>query len=626
MSLRTKLLVFSIILALIPVVIVGTRMIQITKDELKSSANEHLSAVASRVAQDIDNATRLEPLRLIRKAVENKNLGGKEKLSLLTEVIKNVTEIVGVQISVEGYTSPMLVTQVEFSNHLKSASLVPEEVLELKPDRIRALLKEDNIFVGDLVYLPEADAWLLTIILRLDKDKFGYPATLSARINLDSLKQSIEKDEQTHKIFITLIDPEGRQIFDINRTDIRSRKLVRTTIELLASDTRISGVEPYIRPSGDKMLGAYDFPTTLNWGINVEKNNSDAYMAVNKMVRDWYYSIIAGFSFAVVAAIIVSVSLTGPLRRLTQAAHRISGGDLSFRIKGREKKDEIGQLSQTFNKMLGDLRQYMTDLEETTKAKERVESELNLAKEIQESFLPKTFPELEDIEIWGKCDPAREVGGDYFDFFQLNDKHYGMVIGDVSGKGVAAALFMAVSRTLFRILSAQEQSPDRVLTEFNDRLVALDQGSNMFITLFYGVFNMETGRLLYSTAGHNMPYIISSQKTEVGQRSEDGGRRFQMLPPIEQTMVAGIMDGMTMGSAETWLHSGDAIVLYTDGMTEAVDDHEEEFGEDRLEDHLNAYFNLSAKDMCERLIEDVKLFQTGRPQFDDMTMFILKVK
>jgi len=340
-------------------------------------------------------------------------------------------------------------------------------------------------------------------------------------------------------------------------------------------------------------------------------------MAVNKMVRDWYYSIIAGLSFAVIAAIIVSVSLTGPLRRLTQAAHRISGGDLSFRIEGREKKDEIGQLSHTFNQMLGDLRQYMTDLEETTKAKERVESELNLAKEIQESFLPKTFPELEKIDIWGKCDPAREVGGDYFDFFQLDDMNYGMVIGDVSGKGVAAALFMAVSRTLFRILSTQEHSPDRVLTEFNDRLVALDQGANMFITLFYGVFNTKTGRLFYSTAGHNMPYIRSYG---------DGDGSFQMLPPIEQTMVAGIMDGMTMGSAETWLRSGDAIVLYTDGMTEAVDDKEEEFGEERLEELLNTYVSLSAKDMCEKLIEDVKLFQTGKPQFDDMTMFILKVK
>ena len=192
-----------------------------------------------------------------------------------------------------------------------------------------------------------------------------------------------------------------------------------------------------------------------------------------------------------------------------------------------------------------------------------------------------------------------------------------MVIGDVSGKGVPAALFMAVSRTLFRILSSQENSPDQVLTEFNDRLVALDQGSNMFITLFYAVFDTETGRMIYSTAGHNMPYVRSAKET-------DG--KFQMLPNMSPTMVAGMMDGMSMALAETWLNSGDVIVLYTDGMTEAINQDDEEFGEDRLEELLNRYADLSAQDMCEKLITDVQVFQTGKPQFDDMTLFILKVR
>ncbi len=617
MSLRTKLLVLSIILALIPVVIVGTRMIRITKDELKSSANEQISAVAARVAQNIDDSAQLMPLLLIQKTLENKNLGYKEKLALLTEVIKNVTDVVAIQVSVEGYSSPMLVTQIEFSNYLKTFSLDPKETLSLASDHIAEMLKKNDIFAGDLIYVSKADVWLITVILRLDENNFGYPGTLSARINLNSLKQSIENDQHTHKIFITLIDHEGRKIFDPKRADISRRKLVRTTMGLLASNTHTSGVEPYVRPSGEKMLGAYSFPDSLAWGVNIEKNDADAYMAVNKMVKDWYFSILAGFSLAVIGAVIVSISLTRPLLRLTHASRKISGGDLSLRIEGRERKDEIGQLSAAFDKMVGDLRQYMSDLEETTKAKERVESELNLARDIQQSFLPKTFPESETIDIWGKCDPAREVGGDYFDFFQLSDNRYGMVIGDVSGKGVAAALFMAVSRTLFRILIAQEHSPGQVLTEFNDRLVALDQGANMFITLFYGIFDTENGHLIYSTAGHNMPYIKSS---------ENGEGTFQMLPPIEQTMVAGIMDGMTMDVAETCLHSGDTIVLYTDGMTEAIDEKEEEFGEERLEELLNRYSGLSAQDMCEKLINDVKVFQTGMPQFDDMTMFIMKVR
>jgi sigma-B regulation protein RsbU (phosphoserine phosphatase) len=264
--------------------------------------------------------------------------------------------------------------------------------------------------------------------------------------------------------------------------------------------------------------------------------------------------------------------------------------------------------------MVTDLRLYIDRLTETTKAKERAEGELRLAKDIQQSFLPKKFPKLGDIDVWGKCDPAREVGGDYFDFFQIDEDNYGMVIGDVSGKGVPAALFMAVSRTLFRILSSQEYSPDDVLTEFNNRLVALDQGANMFITLFYGVFNRQTGRLLYSTAGHNMPYVKTS--------ATEG--KFLILPKM-QTMVAGMMDGIPMELSETNLSEGDIIVLYTDGMIEAFNQNDEEFGENRLADLLVKYSDLSAKEMCHLLIKDVRDFQKGRPQFDDMTMFVLKV-
>ncbi|OQY59548.1 MAG: hypothetical protein B6245_06230 [Desulfobacteraceae bacterium 4572_88] len=616
MSLRTKLLIFFIILALIPVVIVGTRMIQITRDELKSSANDTLSAVASQVAQEIENSLQLIPLQLVQESVESKNLGAREIVSLLTVVLRSISDISAIQLSVEGAKNPMIVIQDIFSKRLSNASLDPEQTLKLSHGQIAALLGQEEMFTGDLTYLSEMETWLLTVIIRVNEQAFERPATLSARINLSTLRRKIERIQVINGMTVTLLDRKGRQIFDPDRTDISQRELVQTAINRLDS-TRINGVLPYTRSSGEQMLGAYDFPASLDWGVNVEKNSTDAYMGVEKMVRDWYYSILLGISFAILGAIVVSVSLTRPLRRLTQGARIIAGGDLSIQIEGQERKDEIGELSKAFNKMVEDLGRYIEQLTETTKAKERAEKELELARDIQKSLLPKSFPKLPQIEVWGKCDPAREVGGDYFDFFQISEHLYGMVIGDVSGKGVPAALFMAVSRTLFRILSSQENSPDQVLTEFNDWLVALDQGSNMFITLFYAVFDTETGRMIYSTAGHNMPYVRSAKET-------DG--KFQMLPNMSPTMVAGMMGGMSMALAETWLNSGDVIVLYTDGMTEAINQDDEEFGEDRLEELLNRYADLSAQDMCEKLITDVQVFQTGKPQFDDMTLFILKVR
>ncbi|MBN2466617.1 MAG: SpoIIE family protein phosphatase [Deltaproteobacteria bacterium] len=620
MSLRAKLLFLFTILSIIPLGIAGRNMTQITRDELKSAANDHLMSVAGQVTQVVEDFYRyswMNPLLFIQKAVENESLAVNEKLSLLTEGMKNAPDLVAIQISVEGVDSPLLVIQDEFSALLKQSSLNAEHVLRLDPHEIAGHRNQQEAFVGGLTYLEQVDRWLLTIVIPLAETTFGRTATLAARVNLERLAARIKEHSFNKTGFITLIDAEGHKIFDSNRTDLSQCSLVKTIKELLSSDTRTIGVVPYVSPSGERMLGAYALPTNLDVGIIVEKSEAFAYMAVTQMVKNLILWVTVGFIVAIVGAIVVSVSLTRPLRKLTQAARIISEGDLSINIETPKSKDEIGELSLAFEMMLEDLRSYIARLTETTKAKERAESELKLAHDIQQSFLPRNFPDWEQIDIWGKCDPAREVGGDYFDLFQIDDDHYGMVIGDVSGKGVPAALFMAVSRTLFRILSSRELSPDLVLTEFNNKLVELDQGSNMFITLFYAVFNDKTHRLIYSSAGHNMPYVKGSRLSE---------GTFLMLPGMK-TMVAGIMDGITMPVAETFLRrSGDTIVLYTDGMIEADNEEGEIFGEERLETLLNHYTDLPAKELCEMLIKEVKEFQAGRPQFDDMTVLTLKVK
>jgi len=625
MSLRAKLIIFSVFLALIPVSISGWSMIQKTRDELKDSANTELMNAADDVRQEIEDFYRyiLSPLRLVQKTLENESLGPNEKLQLLTEGMKNIAELAAIQVSVEG-NYPLLVTQDAFLDKMTEKlsdsdkpDADPSEILKLEPDEIKSLQaasrqghSEKDIFPGDPEYLPEADAWLMTAILPLKVGNIS--ATLSARINLEPLKKHIEEHPFTQRGFISLIAHDGHKIFDPKCPDLSDYELVKAAKKRIPSNSAAL----YTRPSGEKMLGAYSFPAEPNIAVIVEQDEKKAYLAVREMEQKLLMWMIIGFSFAVFMAVVVSVSLTRPLHRLILAARKIAEGDLSVQIETGKKKDEIGELSLAFNKMISDLDRYIHELTETTKAKERAESELKLAWNIQQSFLPKDFPKLAEIDVWGKCEPAREVGGDYFDFFQIDDDRYGMVVGDVSGKGVPAALFMAVSRTLFRMLTAQEHQPGPVLTEFNDRLVALDQGSNMFITLFYGVINIKTGHLQYSTAGHNMPYLKSSQY---------GDGEFRMLPNIK-TMVAGMMDGMEMEMAEIYLSRGDMIVLYTDGMTEAISMEEEEFGEKRLAEYLNRYAEMSAQEICEKLVADVQAFQTGMPQFDDMTMFVMKLK
>jgi len=289
MSLRIKLLLLFIILALIPLSVAGRSMIRITRDELKSAANDNLIMIASQVTQIIDDFYRyswLNPLLLIQKIVENENLGVNEKLSLLTEGMKNAPDIVALQISVVGVASPLLVIQDGFSGRLKERSLDAANILRLTPNGIAALLEEDDIFVGDLTFLSEGDIWLITIILPLDESTFDRPATLSARINLDRLRTRIENHPFNKKGFITLIDLEGRKIFDHDRPDLTPRALVKTAKKLLASNVCTIGAEPYVRPSGEKMLGAYSCPRKMDFGVIVEKYEADAYLAVTQMERN----------------------------------------------------------------------------------------------------------------------------------------------------------------------------------------------------------------------------------------------------------------------------------------------------------------------------------------------------
>ena len=597
-------------------------MIGITRDEIKSTANFEVLSSANAIAQEIEDSYLsywIAPLLLIKETVESENLGVNEKISMLSVGMKHVPDIVSLQIAVQGVATPLAVNQDQFTDLLIQAALNPQDILIINPEKLDTLASESEIFTGDLSFINEVDRWLISIIIPLDLSTFGgLKSTLSARVNLESLKVRIEKYQISESSELSVILPDGKKIFDENQTDISDRKLVQTAMNFINTGTRTSAVEPYERPDGEKMLGAYSLPNFLDWGVIVEVNEKDAYAAVYAMINNLRIWIIFGLFIAIIGAIIFSIYLTTPLQKLMRAVRELAKGNLKVKVEGKKRRDEIGELSNSFGKMVKDLNHYINELTETTKAKERAESELKLAWKIQSGFLPKNFPEFEEIDIWGTCEPAREVGGDYFDFFKIDEENYALVIGDVSGKGVPASLYMAVSRTLFRMIStAPDMPPTKAMTDFNNKLVELDQGSDLFITMFYGLYNLKTGKMVYSTAGHNMPYV--------GILNSDDGK-FRMLPAIEMTMVAGMMDGIDMGGSEITLPSGSTIVLYTDGLTEPINTEMEEFGEERLEEIMNNNSELSAKELSLKMIEDVKEFQKDMPQFDDMTVFVMKVK
>lgn len=269
--------------------------------------------------------------------------------------------------------------------------------------------------------------------------------------------------------------------------------------------------------------------------------------------------------------------------------------------------------------LLGSAHNVIHRLQATTEKQAKAmaaEAELKLAWNIQKSFLPSTFPDLPNFDIFGTCEPAREIGGDYFDVFQIDSQHYGLVIGDVSGKGVPAAIFMSGCRTLFRTLCGDGAYPNEVLRQFNKRLVNFDQSASMFITIFYGILDVENGRFIYASAGHNMPFIRTVR---------DGVTIVRELES-SKSLVAGIMEGIDYTAEVVTLQPGDAMVLYTDGVTEGINDAEEQFGEERLAHLIETSEADSASGLVKKIISECGGFQQNQPKFDDETLLVVKMK
>ena len=245
--------------------------------------------------------------------------------------------------------------------------------------------------------------------------------------------------------------------------------------------------------------------------------------------------------------------------------------------------------------------------------KQRIEESLKLAADIQMGMLPSTFPafpERNDFDLFAGIVPAKEVGGDFYDFFLIDKKHLCFVIGDVSGKGIPAALFMALTKTQIKASSSRRRTPGDVLFRANNDLCHENE-SGMFCTLFYGIMDTETGEVTYANAGHNPPYLITNSGEPVQIESTGG-------------IALGVMEEMEFESATFTASKGDSMFLYTDGVNEAMNEADEEYSYERLEDYLKENSTGSITDMVNKNLESVKEFAGAAPQSDDITVLALR--
>ncbi len=357
---------------------------------------------------------------------------------------------------------------------------------------------------------------------------------------------------------------------------------------------------------------AYAHLSTTDWSLGVVYPKSELFAEVTNLHRTIGGVAVAGLILLATVSFLVARSIAGPLRRMAFATSEVAEGNLDVKVPDLGRHDEVGQLGVAFTRMTEDLKKYIAELTVATAARERIESELFLAAQIQRSMLPSTFPAFSarnDFDIYAVMRPAKEVGGDFYDFLLLDEHHLYVAVGDVADKGMPAALFMSVTKYLLEAGADEGSAPDEILRRVNVQL-ARNNESCTFVTVFVGILNLKTGEFLYASAGHDMPLLLRS----------DGEIEFLERPGGP---VLGILDEAVFSTNKLVLSPGVMLVLYTDGVTEAFNATDEAFSEERLCRAMSSVSNRSAKDVADMLLQEIDSFCNGVPQTDDITIMTL---
>ncbi len=404
------------------------------------------------------------------------------------------------------------------------------------------------------------------------------------------------------------VDPKYNHMNLDNHPDIGSGEIAR---KILSGETGVSKSE-----TGTYF--AYAPIEAVNWKLCLHVPESAVIEPVNEMNVKIGSSIVAFLVlFGIIAMIIVFMvkrftrSITEPLLALRNDAKEISNGNLEHEAKAYFN-DEIGDLALSFNSMASSLKDYIANLTAVTAEKERIGAELEVATQIQEDMLPRQFPAFpykKEFDLYATMVPAKEVGGDFYDFFLLDDDHLCMVIADVSGKGVPAALFMVNAKTLIKYRATLGGSPSEILAYTNEQLC---QGNDaeLFVTVWVAILEISTGKVVEANAGHEHPVIKRC------------GGDF-LLDKYRHSPAVATFPEIQYIEREYELKPGDSIFVYTDGVPEATNKENELFGTDRMLVALNANKDKEIEEVLKGVTEAISEFVGDAPQFDDTTMLVL---
>ena len=491
---------------------------------------------------------------------------------------------------------------------------------------------DGRAYASVMAYFKPFEPWQLTLGISVDVSQIQALAEKQRAQSLSSLVDYTRGLQIADTGFVYLFDQTGTHLVapPEPRSNALKTQVNQLTGNLIMDDIRKNTATDFSRflylpettqgETSSKMIVYCEFFKPFKWYISVIVPMKEIKLPAQRLVIR--QSLIISFVFmAGLAAIVFVVGhIAGPLLRLSSYARQIPQIDFSKPLEETtpiddlpgKYNDEVGALATSFILMRHELSRNIQDLINVTAARQRIESELGIAREIQLGMVPKTFPDrlsFPGLDLYATLQPAKEVGGDLYDFFQLDDDHLVFTLGDVSDKGVPAALFMVVTRTLIRVFSGQKRSPGEMMTRINN-VLSSDNPRSMFVTLVVGILNLQTGKILYANGGHNPPIIVSEKETRfVDDKKEP---------------LVGAMPGMIYSDRELTLGNKEGFLLYTDGVNEAMDENGEQFSNERLIEQVCADKALAPEQVIHHLIDSIKKHAQKAPQSDDIAMLMIK--
>jgi len=421
---------------------------------------------------------------------------------------------------------------------------------------------------------------------------------------IDNVVQELIMIKPTKNSFVLLCAPQQDYIISSTRTNsVTGASIKSLPWDIYADTFKFQGIN-YMR------FGSY---MNNGWLLSVQIPEKELFAEAEKQ-NSRFSLIIASSSIVLLftAYLFINKFINRPIEQLIFAVTQLAAGNLDTRIE-ISSRDELRLLGDTFNKMTGELKKSIEEAAHERAEKQKISTELNVAASIQASMLPSVFPpfpEKTEFDIFALMVPAREVGGDFYDFFFVDKDNLALVIADVSGKGIPAALFMVVAKTLINDNSSGN-SPAAVFENVNRRLCENNE-MGLFVTAFIGFYNIPTGRFIFVNAGHNPPLLLRK------------GQDFEFIK-TDPCIVLAFMEDTKYREEELYLKPGDVLYLYTDGVTEAMSHDKELFGEQRLVKALNENKDYLPQDLLHEIKSEVDCFANGTEQADDITMLAIKI-